>query len=352
MTRYFLPLLAVAGIVFAIFVVRTNQAAPPVAQPVASPPTSAFQSQIAGAGLVEASSENIAIGTIVPGVVNEVYVRVGQKVKKGEKLFSIEVRDLEALLQSREAAVAASKERLTKLKQGARPEDLPPLEAKVLEAEAVLADRQDQLKRLSEITQSSGGAVSKDEYNRAVYAVEVAKAQLNGAQSQLAVVKAGTWQPDIKIAEADLASAQAEVDALKTEWTRRTVLSPIDGTLLQVKMRAGEFAQTGVLATPLMLLGNTDIMHLRVDIDENDAWRLKTGAKAVCSLRGNSTLKTDLAFVNVEPYVTPKRSLTGESTERVDTRVLQVIYRLENPNFPVYVGQQMDVSIDAGEATP
>ena len=43
----------------------------------------------------------------------------------------------------------------------------------------------------------------------------------------------------------------------------------------------------------------------------------------------------------------PKKSLTGDSSERVDTRVLQVIYRVEDAALPVYVGQLMDVFIEA-----
>jgi len=50
--------------------------------------------------------------------------------------------------------------------------------------------------------------------------------------------------------------------------------------------------------------------------------------------------------VRFEPYVIPKKNLTGDNTERVDTRVLQVIYALER-NAPVYVGQQMDIYIES-----
>jgi HlyD family secretion protein len=59
-------------------------------------------------------------------------------------------------------------------------------------------------------------------------------------------------------------------------------------------------------------------------------------------------VKTDLRFVRVEPYVVPKKSLTGGSNERVDTRVLQALYAFERGNLPVFVGQQMDVFIEAG----
>ena len=68
---------------------------------------------------------------------------------------------------------------------------------------------------------------------------------------------------------------------------------------------------------------------------------------AIGFLRGNNQIKTPLHFVCFEPYVVPKVSLTGDSTERVDTRVLQVIYSFERGNLPIYIGQQMDVYIDA-----
>jgi hypothetical protein len=51
--------------------------------------------------------------------------------------------------------------------------------------------------------------------------------------------------------------------------------------------------------------------------------------------------------VRFEPYVIPKKNLTGDSTERVDTRVLQVIFGLDS-GAPVYAGQQLDVFVNAG----
>jgi HlyD family secretion protein len=64
-------------------------------------------------------------------------------------------------------------------------------------------------------------------------------------------------------------------------------------------------------------------------------------------VRGNPSQQATLTFVRFEPYVVPKRSLTGSNVERVDTRVLQVIYRFKPDGFPIHVGQQMDVFIEA-----
>ena len=116
---------------------------------------------------------------------------------------------------------------------------------------------------------------------------------------------------------------------------------------MQLKVRLGEFAPTGVLAQPFILFGGTEPMNVRVNVDENDAWRVRTSADAIGYLRGNNQIRTPLHFVRFEPYVVPKTSLTGDSAERVDTRVLQVIYSFERGKLPIYVGQQMDVYIDA-----
>lgn len=81
-------------------------------------------------------------------------------------------------------------------------------------------------------------------------------------------------------------------------------------------------------------------------MDENDAGRVHSGARAIAYLRGNKDINTPLVFVRFEPYVIPKKSLTGDSSERVDTRVLQVLFTFERCSLPVFVGQQMDVFID------
>src|SRR5262249_37634475 len=71
------------------------------------------------------------------------------------------------------------------------------------------------------------------------------------------------------------------------------------------------------------------------------------GHAALVRLRGNPEISAPLSFVRFEPYVLPKRSLTGETTERVDTRVLQAIYEFAPSEFPAFVGQQVDVCIAA-----
>lgn len=305
--KYLLPVLAAFGIAFAVItVVRSSKTLPP-AQPLVEPTAPPFTSSVAGSGIVEANTENIAIGTLIPGVVSDIYVSIGSNVGAGDALFKIDDRDLRAQLAIRRAALRVAN-------------------TNVKVAKASLADVKNQLALAESLTDKR--AISTEELDRRRYAVQIAKAKL--AQ-----------------AKADATSAQAQIKETETNLDRIIVRAPIDGEVLQLKIHRGEFAPAGITQTPLILLGNTEPLNVRADVDENDAWRVRAGAPAVAFLRGNREIKTSLKFVRFEPYVVPKKSLTGDSIERVDTRVLQVIYRIEHIDLPVFAGQQMDVFIEA-----
>jgi RND family efflux transporter MFP subunit len=309
--KLILPALAAIGVMFAVYSVVTAQRQVPPAQPVTEPAQPQYASYVAGAGIVEASTENIAVGTFVAGVVTEMYVKVGDQVKAGAPLFKVDDRDLQAELEVRKAAAKSAA-------------------ANVATSNATLADVRNQLEMWQAVKDSR--AVSKDELDRKRFAVQITEAKLAQAQ-------------------AEEQSAAAQVEATRIELDRRVVKAPVDGELLQVKVRLGEYAPAGSLAQPLMLMGNTTILHVRVDVDENDAWRVRADAPATGYVRGNRDINTGLRFVRIEPYVVPKRSLTGDSTERVDTRVLQVLYAFDGGKLPIYVGQQMDVFVDAPPAS-
>lgn len=90
------------------------------------------------------------------------------------------------------------------------------------------------------------------------------------------------------------------------------------------------------------------ILRVRADIDEVNA-PLVSESPALAYLKGVTDTAIPLTFRRIEPYIVPKRSLIGDNRERIDTRVLQVIYRFAKPPFPVYVGQQVDVFIERSD---
>ena len=342
--KYLLPLFAIAGFLFALYTVAQGAKPIAIAAPVVEPASTPFDETIAGAGLIEARSQNIAIGTPLAGILSKVAVQIGQKVKRGDLLFSIDDRDRRAELAVRQGALDSATAELARLVALPRAEDVPPAEARLAAAEADLADMKNQL-ALAE------RAMATQEWDRRRFAVKSAEARYAQSSAELAKLKAGAWKPDVDVARVAVDAARAKVEAELIEIERLNVRATVDGVAIAVDAREGEFAPTGALAKPLVVLGDLSRLHVRVDIDENDAWRLQAGAPAEAYVRGNRDLKTTLEFVRVDPYVIPKRSLTGESTERVDTRVLQVIFSFDPAALPVYVGQQMDVFIHANSVS-
>ncbi|MCC7200382.1 MAG: efflux RND transporter periplasmic adaptor subunit [Gammaproteobacteria bacterium] len=301
-----LPVAAVIGLGIAVLAVMQDryvqQAPPPGVEGDSDSPASAlhvpFTSHVAGTGVVEAGTGNIAIGTPVSGIVAAVSVKWGEHVEQGATLFRLDDRDLRA--------------------------ELPLAAARVQEADAHLARAQYQSKLTDQL--HAQHVLSEEQYRDRHF--------------------------EVQIYQAALVAAKAEVERIRVEIDRRIVRAPVAGRVLQINTRPGEFAESGVPATPLMVVGDDVRLRVRVDIDENDAGRVEPGAQAIAVVRGRPELRTDLHFESIEPYVAPKASLTGSTTERVDTRVLQVIYSFERAKLPVYIGQHLDVFIQAPPLGP
>lgn len=317
-TRYLLPLLAAFGIGFGLIFAIKQQAsmAPREVMQKRLPATSSFEDSISGSGLIEANTRNIEIGSSLSGIVTELLVTEGQQVKAGQPLFKLDDRSAKSDVMTQE-------------------NDMRMVAAQLEEAKVNLADQDDQVKRINSM--KVGLAVTVDRVRRAEFAQLQAKARL-------------------EVTKASLDAAKARVEAAKTTLDKLTVTAPVEGRIFKINVRPGEFVQAGPSSSPPIVMGNDRPLYVRVTIDENDIWRLREDAKVNGALRSNRDIKFPLTFVRIEPYVVPKKSLTGSMSERVDTRVLEVIYSIDSPDVPVYIGQQVDVFVDAhrpdGEAAP
>lgn len=343
-TKYGITALAALALAFATLSVARLRPVESKVEPHLPPPSATFQHKVGAIGIVEASSENIAVSLPVPGLVSAVYVKAGDRVTRGQRLFSLDDRDVRAELALRESNLDLARARLARLAASPRPEEIPPAEARVHEAEAQLSDARVQLQLIESVKDKR--AIRVEDLERRRRAVDVAQAKVDEAQAALQLLRAGAWSKEIEVAQAEVQQAASQVERVRADLGRLTVTAPIPGEILQCKVRPGEYAAAGPLTQPLMLLGAVDELHVRADVDERDAPRVKAGAAVVASVRGDASRKFPLRYVRVEPFVVPKRNLTNDATERVDTRVMQVIYALEK-GASVLPGQQMDVLIEA-----
>jgi multidrug efflux pump subunit AcrA (membrane-fusion protein) len=356
-----LPILALGGFALTGLAVARFNAPPKTGPAPAAPAPIPFPDRVAGVGIVEPSSETILLGTQVGGIVAQVMVHEGDRVTKGQPLIEIDARDAEARLAAARAKVetarsrvAAAEARVAQLVARPRAEDLAEAKALVDARAAALDDAKGRLERLLKVTDRGTTA---NEQPTLEFNVALAEANLADARAKLARVEIGTYPEDLAVARSDVRTAESELAGTEAELAQATtardlliVRAPIDGTVLKLDARPGEYKAAGPNASALLRLGDLSTLHVRTDIDELDSWRFDTSGEAVASIRGGSRLQVPLRFVRIVPDIAPKRTLTGENSERIDTRVMQVIYALENPPAFVQPGMLVDVAAAAKPA--
>ncbi len=378
--KIMLPLLALGMMVYAMLhVLRASSTTEPMSPFLPEGKGICRNVVIAASGIVEAQTENVAVGTPLAGIVTRVRVGVGQRVKVGDALFCLDDRELLADLNCQETNLQAAQAQQANVELARRQLDHTRAEAahvnagvnphrlKVVEYTiersreqvrflAGEVDRYDQLR--------SQGGVSKQDFESMKTRCKQAELELCEQQAELlhlrnhvtpehrAMMEAKLHQAEAnlrvaaEVARVGVEQARSQVERVKTQLEHLTVRALLDGDILQVNVRPGEYVGTPP-GRPLVLLGNVHPLHIRVSIDEHESPRFRIGAIARAHLKGASQESYDLSFVRVEPFVVPKPSLTGSTMEKSDTRVLQVIYALQQQRGPLYVGQQMDVFIES-----
>ncbi|MBP9841062.1 MAG: efflux RND transporter periplasmic adaptor subunit [Simkaniaceae bacterium] len=342
MRKFGLPVLAIAGFLFGCYMVYYGSKRPPVPKIEFPPPVPPYKSYVAGSGIIEASSQNIAVGVPFNEIVSKVYVIAGDRVEKGAPLFELDQQYLKAEYHEAVATQEIAVKEYEKLISMPRPEEIPPSFARMESTKATYEDQKFQFNIYQKVQDKR--AISEMDFTNHLYAQQKAKADYEEASGNYLLLKAGAWIRDLEISRAEVKQKEEQIRLIKTNLDRSIIRAPVSGEVLQVDVRIGE---STVKDTPLVTFGTIDPLNIRVDIDQEDAWRFEKGRPATAFVRGNSSIQIPLEYVRTEPYIIPKKTFTGDNTERVDTRVLQVIYQFNKKNFPVYVGQMLDIYIEA-----
>jgi len=342
-----------AALVAAYIFGMERKAQPPVFKPVSSP----YASAIFANGIIESdqsNGSNINIYPEVSGPIIKVFVQEGQLVSAGTLLLTIDDSVQKPLTEQLRLQSEAALALLNELKAEPRMETLAIAAAQVDLAESNQKAARDQYDKDRASYDIDPRSISKDVLDTADDNVRQASAALDVARRQYDLTKAGAWSFDIDNQEKTykaLDQAYRAADALLQKYSIR---APIDGVVLSVYAAAGSTVSPQGAYNPftqgfdqLVILGPPqDYLAVRCYVDEILVSRLpsKWHMVAQMSITG-SDLKVPLEFVRVQPYVSPKIELSNERQERVDLRVLPLIFRFQKKDVPVYPGQLVDVYI-------
>jgi len=331
-------------------------ALPPAFSPAANPYAKGLYAQ----GIIESAQphgENINIYPEVPGPVTEVLVTEGAKVRKGDAMVRIDDSVQRATTEQQQSQAEAARALLAELKAEPRRENLDVAAAQVDNAKAGLKNAEDQLAKVERAYSVEPKSISRDALDNARNAQKIAAANLQVVERQYTLTKAGAWTYDIQNQDKQyiaLSKAYAASAALLAKYTIR---APTDGVVRSIQAAVGSYVSPqGAYNSytqgmnPLIVMGAPeDRLQVRAFIDEILIDRLADPAKLTAELFIRGTDKhMPLTFVRVQPFVSPKIELSDQRQERVDVRVLPVIFTFANSkNLNVFPGELVDVYVSA-----
>lgn len=296
---------------------------------------------VAGPGRVEPASEEIQLGADVSGRLQAVPVEEGERVAAGQIVAVFDNADYRARVGLAEAELALREAELLRVHNGARKEDRLAAAAAVREAAAVMENARIELARRN--TGYQQGVFPREEADRAAREFGVAQARLEAAQERLAVLEAGERPEDHQRAEAQVALARARLSEARALLEKTILRAPIAGLVLRKHLKAGEIFSE-MRESPIITLGDSTRLRVRMDVDETDVARVRVGQAAYVTADAYPGEKFTGRVVRVGQLLGRKNVRTDEPSEHVDTKILETLIELD-PGRPLPPGLRVDAYI-------
>ena len=263
----------------------------------------------------------VEIGSQITGTVDDVLVKEGERVSKGQPLISLEARELKATVVQAQGAVAQAEARMRQLDELT----LPSAREALAQAQANLLNAQHTFDRTSQLTQN--GFATRASLDDAQKTLDVARTQVRTAEFQ--VYTASPGGSDYVMAQTLLNQAHANLELAESRRGYATISAPRDGVLITRNVERGAVVQPG---KALLILAPAGEMQLVLQIDERNLGKLALGQTALAS----ADAYPDQKFAAVVSYINPGIDITRASVE----------VKLTVADPPDYLRQDMTVSVD------
>jgi len=304
-------------------------------------PGAEMAERIAAPGRVEPATEEIKIASEVDGKLRRVAVDEGDSVAAGQVLAELVNDEYHARVASAEALLALRQAELRRVINGARGQERREAWARVKEAEAEMENARLEMQRREKGFQQE--VFSREEFDRATRSFGVAKARYEAASENHKLVDDDPREEDRSRAEAEVALAEAQLAEARARREKTIIRSPIRGTILQKHLNAGE-SVSDLRETPIVTLGDSSTLRVRVDVDEADVSRLRIGQKSYVTAHAYAGHKFWGRVVRIGQLLGRKNIRTDEPAERVDAKILETLIELE-PGQRLPAGLRVDAFI-------
>ncbi len=283
---------------------------------------------VGGEGIIEPADRESKVSSEVDGRIASVNVKEGDHVKAGDVLVVLAGEVEKAALRAAERDVASARAQLNRTAAGERQEEIQASIGDAESARARAALSRDSLARTEKLAQ--GGAATPDDLDKARHQAEIDQKSFEAAEARKREAVDGARRDDVAIDAAKLEANIARADQARAQLEQKSVRAPIDGEILQVKFRAGEhYAAAG--PDPLVVMGDTRVLRVRMDVNERDVARVQVGKACFAQMPAFGDRRFGGHVVEVGRRMGRKNVRSDDPTERIDTKILEVVCQLDSP---------------------
>jgi multidrug resistance efflux pump len=294
------------------------------------------QSAFTAPGRIEGAGPPLAIGSAASGIVAEVLVHEGDRVRAGQHLIKLECRPLEAEAQARTAHLAAAQATYDRFRNGPRPDEIAVGEAVVGYSQARADEAQKTLQRAEALQE--GVTVTTAHLLEVKRDARIAAAQLAEARARLNLLRAGSREEDIRDAKALRDAAAADLDASRARLAQCTITAPADGTVLDVDVNAGQFLSLAV-PQPLLHIVPEGPPRVRAEVALRDLPRVCTGQHATIAsdIYSGAAINAQVAAISPAVSTRHKPAPAGSTAANDAENVVAVVLSLDGgaPTLPI-----------------
>ena len=266
------------------------------------------------------------------GEIEEVLVREGDRITKGQPLARLDIRNLETQRQQLVAEKARAQAQLTELQTGARIEDINAAKAAVQDLEQQLKLQEKQKERREFLYNQ--GAISREELDKYSYGEGALQARLNQSRSNLAELENGTRPEQIAAQQATVQQLDAQIADIDVNIDKSTLKAPFTGVVAQRDLDEGTVANAGQSVIRLMESAGPEA---RVGMPTKAVEKLQIGSNQTLKLGSqtykatvdsvlpevNSNTRTQVVVFKLDPAaitrINPGQTVRLELVENIDT---------------------------------
>jgi ABC exporter DevB family membrane fusion protein len=324
---------------------------------------------IAAPGVVEAVSEEIEVGAEIPGKLKAVFVEEGDSIVENQIVAVLENSDFEAQIRSAKAnietlqmqketaraRVLQAEADRARIAGGARREERAEAKAAFEQTLPAVENARREYERRQRLFDS--GDVSREEFERARTAFENAQKQSNTLRERFNVVNADARADDLEKADAAIrlaaaqirefdaliAAAEAKVRETEANLTKTVVRAPISGVVLRKRLKSGE-SVSPENPNGIITVADTSALFVRIDLDETDVAKIRKNQTAYVTADAFGEQKFAAKVIRIGQIMGRKNFRTERPTEKVDTKVLEVLLELA-PEQKLPLGLRVDAFI-------